>query len=242
MKNKKLILLALLLAAVTSALVYLYLENIKKTARLDTWKRVLVAAKDIPARTEISPDLLREMDFPADFVHPLAIETRENALGKVTLSPIHTGEFLLSPQLALPTDPKHGLPYQLTPGTRAISIAVDEIIGIAELLNPGDRVDVLTTINIATSFDQKEKTYTIVAVQDVEVLAAGKRMDEIRIEGKTPAVEIKTVTLAVTAEQALPLTLASEKGFIRLALRSPVDHDKVSLPPYQLTDLLQIPN
>lgn len=238
MKNKKLLLVALILAAITAVTVYQYLEKVKTTARLDTWKRVVVAAKDIPARTQITPDMLKEVDFPADYVHPRAIITQDSALGQVTLAPILTGEFLLTEQLAWPSDPKQGLAFRLAPGKRAVSVAVDEITGVAGLLNPGDRVDVLATININEGGAAgMNKTLTIITVQDVEVLAAGKRMDEIRTDGKTEPVETKTITLAVSTDEIRPLVLASEKGSIRLALRSPADRNRVVLPPYQLTDL-----
>jgi hypothetical protein len=82
---------------------------------------------------------------------------------------------------------------------------------------------------------------TVVALQDVEVLAVGKNLELVREQGKEQKVEVKTMTVAVTLEEAKPLVLADEEGKIRMALRSPLEKGKVLSAPFELEDFLYLP-
>ena len=111
-----------------------------------------------------------------------------------------------------------GLPPVIPPGLRAVSVRVNEVIGVAGYVVPGTRVDVLTTINPG----QQQTTMTSkVILTDVQVLAAGTKIDNTTDKDKP--VPVSVVTLLVNPDEAERLTLASSEGKIQLALRNPLD-------------------
>jgi len=111
-----------------------------------------------------------------------------------------------------------GLPPVIPPGLRAVSVRVNEVIGVAGYVVPGTRVDVLTTINPG----QQQTTMTSkVILTDVQVLAAGTKLDNTADKDKP--VPVSVVTLLVNPDEAERLTLAASEGKIQLALRNPLD-------------------
>jgi pilus assembly protein CpaB len=111
-----------------------------------------------------------------------------------------------------------GLPPIIPPGKRALSVRVNEVIGVAGYVLPGTRVDVVATANPST---RAEDITTKVVLQNVEVLAAGTRLEQDTPDGKP--MQVTVVTLLVTPEESERLTLASTEGKIQLALRNPLD-------------------
>jgi len=97
----------------------------------------------------------------------------------------------------------------------------------------GDHVDVMVTVNASIQGAGEAKTYTVLTLQDIEVLAVGSRGvgDEAAAAGN--------LTVAVTPQQAQPLILATQEGQIRLMLRSPVDDSTFDLPPYEIKNFVQ---
>ena len=120
-----------------------------------------------------------------------------------------------------------------------MSIPIDAISGVADMLQPGDRVDVLTVVSAITRTKKKE-IYSVVVLQNI-ILAVGKNIDP---KNKVSSSEqeqqgTKTVTLAVTVEEAQSLFLANQQGVIRLMLRSPVDDETVTASPFPQDKLLE---
>jgi pilus assembly protein CpaB len=111
-----------------------------------------------------------------------------------------------------------GLPPAIPPGLRAVSVRVNEVIGVAGYVVPGTRVDVLVTLNAT---QQSQDMTSKVILTDVQVLAAGTKIDQNADKGKPMPVTV--VTLLVTPAEAERLTLASTEGKIQLALRNPLD-------------------
>jgi pilus assembly protein CpaB len=103
-------------------------------------------------------------------------------------------------------------------GERAVSVRVNEVIGVAGYVLPGTRVDVVA---VASATDKKADTTSKVVLTNVQVLAAGTKMEQDGEGGKPMPVTV--VTLLVVPEQAERLTLASTEGKIQLALRNPLD-------------------
>jgi pilus assembly protein CpaB len=102
-------------------------------------------------------------------------------------------------------------------GMRALSVKVNEVIGVAGYVMPGTRVDVVTTINpTAKTGDVTTK----VVLNNVQVLAAGTKLEQ---DGDKKPTTVTVVTLLVDPEQAERLTLSSTEGKIQLALRNPLD-------------------
>jgi pilus assembly protein CpaB len=108
----------------------------------------------------------------------------------------------------------------IPPGLRALSVRVNEVIGVAGYVLPGTRVDVLATMT--PTKDQVDVTSKVV-LTDVQVLAAGTKIEQSADGGKPMPVSV--VTLLVTPPEAERLTLATTEGKIQLALRNPLDRE-----------------
>jgi pilus assembly protein CpaB len=120
-----------------------------------------------------------------------------------------------------------GLPSMIAPGMRAVSVKVNDVVSVAGFVGPGTHVDVIVTGNPTSSSDAVNTTTTTV-LQNVPVLAAGKKLQH-DAEGK--AQDVPVITLLVSPPDAQLLTLASSEGRIQLALRNPTDVDKKTTQP-----------
>jgi pilus assembly protein CpaB len=118
---------------------------------------------------------------------------------------------------------------------RAVSVRVNEVIGVAGYVLPGTRVDVLATVSPTN--DAKDMTSKVV-LANVQVLTAGTRMEQDQKDGKP--VQVTVVTMSVTPEQAERLALASTEGKIQLALRNPLDQTAPATPGIKPAVLLGV--
>ena len=113
-----------------------------------------------------------------------------------------------------------GLPPTIPEGMRAISVKVNEVIGVAGFVIPGTRVDVMVTVRRPGNDNTSQ---TRVVLSNVTVLTAGTRFDQERATAEGKAIPTSVVTLLLTPADAEKMTLASEEGRIMLALRNPLD-------------------
>jgi pilus assembly protein CpaB len=113
-----------------------------------------------------------------------------------------------------------GLPPAIPPGFRAVSVRVNEVIGVAGYVLPGTRVDVVATVS--PTDNHKDMTSKVI-LTDVQVLAAGTKLERDEEADKPMAVNV--VTLLVNPDESERLTLAANEGKIQLALRNPLDKD-----------------
>jgi pilus assembly protein CpaB len=119
-----------------------------------------------------------------------------------------------------PKDAGAGLPPAIPPGLRAVSVKVNEVIGVAGYVLPGTYVDIVATVSpTQNATDMTSK----VILTNVQVLAAGTKIE--RDVDKNQPIPVTVVTLLVDPDQAERLTLASTEGKIQLALRNPLDKD-----------------
>ena len=233
MKGKAFLIAAVVFGLAAALAMMFYLKTLSQGTADPTLVKVVVAKAEIPSRTVLAPDLLETIDFPAAYLPPGAVSDQGSILGLITLSPVLKGEPVLKGHLAGVDNYQHGLAFKVRPGQRAISVAVDEVSGVSGMLGPGDRVDVCGTIDLP-----ERGTAAIVGVSDVEILAVGRRLTETASEdGKAPAAENRTATLAVPVEEAQRLILLTDRGKVRLALRSPADRDRPALPSYLMRNM-----
>lgn len=238
-RSKIFLALALIFAAAAAVSTYFYLQSLeeayRKTGRFVT---AVVAGTDIPARTNITPAMVKYQDIPARYLHPDAATSAREVVGKITLTDIKAGEPILKSKLVAAKDARYGLAFSLGAGERAVTVAVTEVSSVGGMVRPGDRVDVVATLDIAPADpNQPKTTYTTTILSDIRVLATGQRLTPEEKKDKKDT-GFQHVTLAVTPAQAQILVLAAERGSIRLVLRSPVDKGKVKLPPAKIEDLV----
>lgn len=208
----KIVAIAAALGLVTAVLVYLYVSGLAAGPETESIQlaQIVIAKHDLPPRTVITPDMVRLAEVPVNSIHPKAAISINQVNGRVVKSSILAGEPVLTDRL-VPAGEVPSLAFAIPLDRRAVTIPVNEVVGVAGFVQPGDRVDVLASFDSDTG-----ETISVVVLQNTEVLAIAQTM-ESDIDAK-PRV-VATVTLAVTLEEAQKLYLAESKGSLRLVLR-----------------------
>lgn len=178
---------------------------------------VVVAAADLSLGAEIKREDLQVLSFPAGKAPEGSFAKPEDILGRGLIESVVRNEPILEAKLA-PKEAGAGLPPVIPEGMRAVSVRVNEVVGVAGYVLPGTRVDVVAT---ASPTNQARDVMSKVVLANVQVLTAGTRVEQDKEEGKP--MQVTVVTLLVTPEQAERLALASNEGKIQLALRNPLD-------------------
>src|SRR5258708_32387484 len=196
---------------------YNYMQHLPtKTVSIPT-RPVVVAASDLDIGTELSRGDIRIIDWPANAVPADAFSDPKDVVGRGSGLPIIQNEPILTMKLAS-KEAGSGLPPAIPPGLRAVSVRVNEVIGVAGYVLPGTRVDVVATVSPS---GQNNDMTSKVVLTNVQVLAAGTKIERDTERNKPQPVSV--VTLLVDPDEAERLTLASTEGKIQLALRNPLD-------------------
>ena len=180
---------------------------------------VVVAAADLDIGAEIGRDDIRVIEWPATSVPNDAIGSADEVIGRGLIVPVVQNEPILPTKLAS-KEAGAGLPPAIPPGLRAVSVRVNEVIGVAGYVLPGTHVDVVVTVS--PTQQQVDMTSKVI-LTNVLVLAAGTKIE--RATDKDKLMPVSVVTLLVNPEEAERLTLASSEGKIQLALRNPLDRE-----------------
>jgi pilus assembly protein CpaB len=205
---------------------YSYLQNAQasmKAAPLPT-RRVVVANADLALGRALKAEDLLTLDWPENSVPAGSFDDPASIVDRGLIVSVVKNEPILPGKLAS-KEAGAGLPPIIPPGKRAVSVRVNEVIGVAGYVLPGTRVDVVATANPS---NRAEDVTTKVVLSNVEVLAAGTRLEQEGDEGKPMAVTV--VTMLVTPEESEKLTLAATEGKIQLALRNPLDSGTPATP------------
>jgi pilus assembly protein CpaB len=198
---------------------YNYVQGIPAKTVSIPIKKVVVANADLNVGDEINQDRVRVVDWPANAAPANVISDPNEVLGRGLVLPMVQNEPFLELKMA-PKDAGAGLPPAIPPGLRAVSVKVNEVIGVAGYVLPGTYVDVVATVSpTQNATDMTSK----VILTNVQVLAAGTKIE--RDVDKNQPIPVTVVTLLVDPDQAERLTLASTEGKIQLALRNPLDKD-----------------
>jgi pilus assembly protein CpaB len=175
---------------------------------------VAVAAHDIAMGTVVGDADVHIAQWPEDVAPPNRAASSSEVVGRAALAPIQRNEPLLQHRLSA-TGSGAGLPVLIAAGYRALSVRVEDVVGIAGFVQPQSRVDVLVTTRSG------EDARSAVLLQGVRVLATGHQLNAVADSG---AQNSAVITLEVTPNQAEMLTLASSEGRIQIALRNPLDN------------------
>ena len=173
-----------------------------------------VATRDLVPGQAITAPMLQAIAWPTGALPAGAFNDPKKLEGRVVRSSIFKGEPVLAPKLA-PEGTKAGLDSVIKEGHRAISVRVNEVVGVAGFLAPGSYVDLLVNIK-----DERDKQISRVVLQRIMVLAVAQEAQ--RPDESKPKV-VNAVTLEVTPEQAEKIDLARNIGELSLMLRNQVD-------------------
>ncbi len=173
---------------------------------------VVVAAMDVPFGTKIEARHLKTIDLPSSTPLSAHFDKVEDVVGQITVQKIVAGEIVLKERVA---DHASGnmLASVLKPDMRAVTVRVDDVVGVAGFLLPGNHVDVVASRLV----NQRAEAQTV--LRDLNVLA----VDQTAAQDKDQPVVVRAVTLEVTPQQAEVLVKAREEGKIQLTLRNPLE-------------------
>lgn len=223
--NKKILVLAIIMALVTCLLLYFYISGLDKDTDIE-YVEVYAAKSEIPARTVVTDDMLEKIQFPKDAKVIMGLSDKSLIVGKLTKERIIKGEAVLMDRLY--SGEKTNMAFVIPTGKRAVTIGVNEVTEVGDFIIPGDNVDVIATFEEATVEIRGSKIYypkyTKVILQNVQVLGVGQNMQVVKEEGKKLP---SSVTLAVTLDEAERLVLADESGVLRLALKPAADNKSI---------------
>ncbi|MDG3087329.1 Flp pilus assembly protein CpaB [Vibrio hannami] len=178
---------------------------------------VVVAAIDIPTGTVVALENLSTKLLEVEWIneeHHFA--TTDDIVGRVAKDNIYAGEIVHNSRLALPGEGTT-LSALISENKRAVTIRVNDVVGVAGFLLPGSKVDILYTIQYS-----KTSAVTSTVLKDIKVLAVDQTT---RTEENKPII-VRAVTLEVTPKEAEKLLTANSKGSIQLALRNPLEIEK----------------
>ncbi len=179
---------------------------------------VVVAARNLPTGSRITADDVKLVAWPASNPVSGAFPELKPVLDRGLVAAVGEDEPVTEAKLA-PIGSGAGLPPSIPPGMRAMSVKVDEVIGVAGFVVPGTRVDLVVTLR---GSGQAEDSMSRTVASNVLVLTAGTKFDQEQAkDGKAQPSTV--VTLAVSPSDAERVALAASEGKISLALRNPLD-------------------
>lgn len=237
-----------ILAALFAVLVMIimaisFLPQEQANEKQDVMKTILVAKLEIPAYTILTEEMLDYAEFPENSVPEQAVSSMEDAVGKTTLTAINEKEMLLNSHLLDTGDTAGGLALLLDDGMRAISMKVDAVTGVGNLLKVGNHVDVIVVYeelierNNINEIRLESRYVSNMLLENIEVAALNTALfgAPLNAEGLP---EYETVTLAVLPQDAVRLALAMHEGTVYLVQRPQNDEAYVETKPVRLTDFI----
>lgn len=255
MKGSRVLIISLVGALIALMLVYGYISSREKALmRGETPIKVVVAVRDVPEDTRLDDTMVEIREVPKAFVQPGAVSDVADVYDRVLQIGVMAGAQILEDMVR----PSEGetLAKKIPSGMRALSIAANEVTAVAGLVQPGNFVDVLLTVETGT-YDEKgallpEQTITKTVLQNILVLAANQYSSKrdyqrskfkntqkvpgtqysVPSSGREGGKQLRTLTLAVTPEDAQKITLAQEVGSVSVALRSSWSDEKSAPLPF----------
>lgn len=227
-RSGNIFLLAVLIAALSAAMIYRYLRNQQqaleqaRNAALGSTVDVTVANETLTIGSRIGPQQVRTVRWPLDAEPEGAIHDAQRVVGRIARATLEKNEPVVETDLI--SEGAGLLPLLITEGMRAMSVKVDKVTGVSGFITPNSRVDVLVSGNVEGAGEQDRQLQSKLILQNIKVLAIGTTIEQQDNE----AVEVPTVTLLITPEDAEKLTLATRQEPVHLALRNYRDEESVT--------------
>jgi pilus assembly protein CpaB len=222
MRNKRFFVVlgcALMFGLLAAFAVSRYLSSANVYAK--SLNSVVVAKVDIPIGAKIIPEQLMVVQFPKESIPDGTFDKPDNLVGRVAVQNIMAREPITDSRLAAEGSAA-GLSAVIPEGYRAMTVKVDDVVGISGFIQPGTLVDVVVVIDPSDKSNEQGPISKIV-LQNIKVLANGQNIDKPKDDRE--ANSVKAVTLQVTPDQAEKLALASTEGKLQLVMRNSIDQD-----------------
>jgi pilus assembly protein CpaB len=195
-----------------------------------TSQQVVVAARDLQVGALLGEEDVRTVEWPGNAVPAGFATSIPDVVGRGLITPVRMNEPLLEGKMS-DRNGQGGLPIIIPEGMRAITVSVNEVVGVAGFVGTGTRVDVVLIITAPGSSEMVSKTI----LQNVEVLAVAQNYQ--RNPDGDPIV-VSVVTLLLSLDDAERLILATAQGRIQLALRNMIDVQTVRTAGVRTSGLL----
>lgn len=223
MRNKRLI-IALAGAVICGLLGVLavtrYLSNVEAFTK--DLSNVVVAKQEIPLGAKITADQVTLAPIPNGSAPDGVFRKVDDVVGRVAIQAIGVRETVTNMKLA-PAGTGGGLSAVIPEGYRAVTVRVDEVVGISGFVMPGSYVDIVSVIVPPGQDAQAQGPISKIVLQHIKVLASGAKIDSP--ENQREPTKVNAVTLMVTPEQAEKLVLAANEGKLQLVMRNYSDDE-----------------
>lgn len=228
MKGTRAVVMLLLSLVAGIAAVVLAARWLNERSEAASGAQVVVADRDLDLGQPLNASMLRLVPWPAGAVPAGSFDKVEALDGRVLRGQLLKDEPVLESRLA-PVGTKGGLSAVIAEGRRAITVKVNEVVGVAGFALPGNYVDVLVNTQ-----DEAERPVSKIVLERILVLAVAQ---EASRDDTKPRV-VNAVTLEVTPEQAERIDLARSVGTLSLVLRNQIDQSPTATAGIRKQDLL----
>ena len=220
---------AIVVALAATYGVYRVLEQTRDSNKIPMVP-VLVAASDIGEGRRIERLDVTVAQWPTASAPAGAFPSSDSVIGRVTRMAVFKGEPIVPGRLAPPgTGP--GLEVKINPGKRAMAVKINDVAGIAGLIQPNSRVDVLVTLK---DDDQNKRQHAKVFMSNMRVLSVGTQVE--RGSDGNP-IQATVAALEVTPDESERLAVAANQGTVQLVLRGYGDPDSIKTKGATSTDV-----
>lgn len=195
---------------------------------------VAVAARDIKKGTKLAPEHVRVTPYLPESLPGEHFSEPEALAGRVLSADIKANEPITSVRLVGEGEHYAGVSTMIAPGKRALAVKGNKVLGLAGFIRPGNRVDVLVTID-----DERrcgDKSVSKIVLENIRVLATGTELQAAGEDGETSPVD--TYTLEISPDEGEKLALAATRGTLHFALRNPADGEEAKTPGANVPGIL----
>jgi pilus assembly protein CpaB len=228
MRNIRVVVMLLLAVGLGIAAVVMSAIWLNSKSSLLT-SHVVVSKEDLQIGTRLQPNMVEVVDWPSTSPVKNPMTSVQQASDRVVNVPVFRGEPILMSKLAAVGE-TGGLSAVLHEGRRAVTVKVNEIVGVAGFALPGTFVDVMVN-----TVDTQNSAVSKIVIERIKVLAVAQDVSNLETKPKV----VNAVTLEVTPAQAEKIDLARSVGSLSLVLRSQVDMQSISTLGARKNDLLQ---
>ncbi len=228
--------LSLIIAIAGTVFLYKWIERqrgpkeIVQVEKMDA-APIVVSAGNLPWGTKLKPEMIKMAPYLKESLPVGYFSSSIDLKDRVIIAPLKLNEAITEAKLAPTSVKTGGVSAVLKPGMRAIAVKGDKIIGISGFINPGNRVDVIVTVEEPKTKKIKSKIF----LENTAVLATGTQIER---NEKGEPMPVDVYTLEVTPVQAEKVALAASEGRLQFALRGVTDSEDLLTKGVTIPELL----
>jgi pilus assembly protein CpaB len=192
---------------------------------------IVVSAGNLQWGTKLKPEMIKMAPYLKESLPVGYFSTVDDLKDRVVISPLKLNEPITEDKLAPTSVKTGGVSAVLQNGMRAIAVKGDKVIGLSGFINPGNRVDVIVTVQEPKTKKIKSKIF----LKNIAVLSTGTQIENIE---KGEPMPVDVYTLEVTPKQAEKVALAASEGRLQFALRGVIDSENLLTEGVTIPELL----